>query len=238
MAVVARCKVDGRVVVGIFMGFITLSSCANLLYQPPAAPIGWTVINTLYGEFPENQTAAYERHQALIADVKRRLDAGDKLIVLPEEVAGKWRPATEFWWKDIATSAKTFGSVVFVGTDIFEGVKFRDSLLVLGATERHIASRQPIPIGLWRPWARESAIADWTKSGVVQLAGHEIAFSFCYEDLLIWPMMASMWNRPSVIISVANNWFGKGLSEPDIQRQSIESMARLFGVSLLRAVNR
>lgn len=238
MAVVARRKVDSRVVAGIFAGCVALSSCANLLYQPPAPPVGWTAVNTRHGEFPDNPTAAYERHQALIADVKRRLDAGDKLIVLPEEVAGKWRPATEFWWKDIATFAKTSGSVVLIGTDIFEGAQFRDSLLILGATEGHIASRQPIPIGLWRPWARESAIADWTQPGVMQLGDREVAFSFCYEDLLIWPMMTSMWHRPNVIISVANNWFGGGLSEPEIQRQSIESMARLFGTPLVRAVNR
>ncbi|MFI4941205.1 MAG: conjugal transfer protein TraB [Burkholderiales bacterium] len=238
IAVAARCRFDNRIVAGMFVGFIALSGCANLLYQPHLVPVGWSAINTRYGEFPNNPAAAYERHQALIADVKRRLDAGNKLIVLPEEVAGKWRPATEFWWKDIATSAKTSGSVVLIGTDIFEGAQFRDSLLVLGATEGHIASRQPIPIGLWRPWATESAIADWTHPGVMQLLDRQVAFSFCYEDLLVWPMMASMWHRPSVIISVANNWFGDGLSEPDIQRQSIESMARLFGVPLVRAVNR
>jgi apolipoprotein N-acyltransferase len=238
MAVAARRKVDSRVVAGVFAGFIALSSCANLLYQPLAVPAGWTAINTRYGEFPDNPTAGYERHQALIADVKRRLDAGDKFIVLPEEVAGKWRPATEFWWNEIAASAKTSGAIVLIGADLFDGPQFRDSLLVRGATEGHIASRQPIPIGLWRPWAKGSAIADWTQSGVMQLRGHQVAFSFCYEDLLVWPMMASMWHRPSVIISVANNWFGEGLSEPDIQRQSIESMARLFGVPLVRAVNR
>jgi apolipoprotein N-acyltransferase len=238
MAVAARLKVDSRVVAGVFAGFIALSSCANLLYQPPAVPAGWTAINTRYGEFPDNPTSGYERHQALIADVKRRLDAGDKFIVLPEEVAGKWRPATEFWWNEIAASAKTSGAIVLIGVDLFDGPQFRDSLLVLGATEGHIASRQPIPIGLWRPWAKESAIADWTQSGVRQLRGRQVAFSFCYEDLLVWPMMTSMWHRPSVIISVANNWFGEGLSEPDIQKQSIESMARLFGVPLVRAVNR
>jgi apolipoprotein N-acyltransferase len=235
---VAAAGRQNRLAISMLIGFSALCIYANLMYQQPTAPTAWTAFNTWYGEFPDNPTAGYARHQALIADVKKRLDTGDKVIILPEEVAGKWRPATEFWWKDIATSAKTSGSVVLIGTDIFEGAQFRDSLLVLGATEGHIASRQPIPIGLWRPWARESAIADWTQSGVMQLAGRQVAFSFCYEDLLVWPMMASMWHRPSVIISVANNWFGDGLSEPDIQRQSIESMARLFGVPLVRAVNR
>jgi apolipoprotein N-acyltransferase len=67
--------------------------------------------------------------------------------------------------------------------------------------------------------------------------GLRTAVSICYEDALLWPHWRMLFDRPDVIVSVANNWFNSSLYDAQAQRQSIESVARLVGRPLLRAVN-
>jgi hypothetical protein len=42
---------------------------------------------------------------------------------------------------------------------------------------------------------------------------------------------------PTVIISMANNWFATDRAAVGIQRRSITSWGRLFGIPVVRAVN-
>jgi hypothetical protein len=70
------------------------------------------------------------------------------------------------------------------------------------------------------------------------IAGRRTAFSICYEDLLWWPHWRLLLDRPDVLVGMANNWFAHDLPLTQIQRQSIQSVARLAGVPLRRAVNR
>jgi len=206
----------------------------------PQPPGDWAVVNTAHGAFPADLAGRYQRNQQLIVAARARIDAGYKVIVFPEEVAGLWTATGQYWWRDLVEYAKRQGASILLGVDVrTKNKKYRDALVLLGAQEGLVFSRQPIPVGLWRPWSEEGAVADLWQWGTSRVHGKKVAFSFCYEDLLLWPLVISMLDKPDVIVSVANRWFASGkMVQPDIQRRSVTLMARLFGVPLIRATNR
>lgn len=219
---------------------------ANLLYRQPAAPPDWVALDTRFGQFPEERRAGFQRQQELMRAAREAIDAGAKVVILPEEVAGTWRTAVAYWWQPLDAYAQRRGATVLVGADVpvspglsEEAARFADSLVLLGATQGIVSARQPIPLGSWRPWSDRSAVADLTGDGVLKLHGVRVAVSICYEDLLMWPVLVSFARppQPQVLVSVANSWFYEGLDSLWIQRRSVELLARLFGVPLLRAVN-
>ena len=228
-------------------GFLAIAVVTNIGYRPPEPPPDWLAIDTQLGPFPTDQHAGFDRQQQLIGIAEAAIANGAKVIVLPEEVAGTWRTAVAYWWQPLGELAARHGSTVLVGADlpVSPGLveeaapRFTNSLVLLGASEGIVNARQPIPIGLWRPWSKTTAVADLAASGVIVLRGLRVAVSICYEDLLAWPLLLSFARNPSpqVMISSANNWFYDGADALWIQRHSVELWARLFGVPLLRAVN-
>ena len=239
MAIIAiASRTRTRPVIASLAALGMLGAIANLTYDNQMPPAGWVAVDTKLGIFPKDRTAGFERQQKLIAVVRDRLDAGATVVVLPEEVAGEWRPAVQYWWNSIDELARRRGATVLVGADVVDGSHYRDALVVLGrGAGKQVSSRQPIPVGLWRPWSGEGAMAEWNQPGVVLLGGRVAAVSICYEDLLLWPLLVSMWHHPTVVISSANSWFSDGLDVPYIQFTSVALTARLFGVPLVRSQN-
>jgi apolipoprotein N-acyltransferase len=72
----------------------------------------------------------------------------------------------------------------------------------------------------------------------LDVAGRRAAFSICYEDFLWWPHWRLLIDRPDVMVSMSNGWFSADLALAQIQQQSVQSIAQLAGVPLLRVVNR
>ncbi|MFD2274243.1 hypothetical protein ACFS07_33130 [Undibacterium arcticum] len=59
---------------------------------------------------------------------------------------------------------------------------------------------------------------------------------FCYEEHLPGIILSGIWRkRPEVIVAVSNSWWGKGGVAPVVQERHSESLAKLFGIPLLRA---
>src|SRR5574338_488745 len=231
----------------VMAGLLAIGIVANIGYRPPQPPPDWLALDTHLGPFPADRHAGFDRQQQLIGIAVEAITSGAKVIIFPEEVAGTWRTAVAYWWRPLAEFAARHGATVLVGADvpISPGLveeaapRFTDSLVLLGATQGFVNARQPIPVGLWRPWSNTTAVADLTGSGVIEVRGLRVAVSLCYEDLLAWTVLLSFARMPppQVLVSAANNWFHDGGDALWIQRRSIELWARLFGVPLLRAVN-
>lgn len=120
--------------------------------------------------------------------------------------------------------------------------RFRVSALVVTPTGsvRYLDARQPTPVALWAPWNPEETYeAGWNRDNlVITASGRRIWVSFCHEDVMPGLLLdAVAAHRPDTIVSIANNWW---MSESGTQAQarSVEGVARLFGLKLLRAVNR
>jgi len=231
----------------VTLGLLAYGGIANMSYRPPEPPAQWVAVDTQLGPFPADRHAGFDRQQQLIGLAEEAIKSGAKVIILPEEVAGTWRTAVAYWWRPLGEFAARYGATVLVGADFpvspslveEDAPRFTNSLVLLGAAEGVANARQPIPVGLWRPWSNTTAVADLTGSGIIEVRGLRVAVSICYEDLLAWPVLLSFARMPppQVLVSAGNNWFHDGADALWIQRRSVELWARLFGVPLLRAVN-
>jgi hypothetical protein len=111
------------------------------------------------------------------------------------------------------------------------------SWLALGDESAPLVQRVPVPIGMWRPWSAESIAADPLASGVGLVAGRKVAYSICYEQLLVFPVLVSLAHSPDVLVGAANDWWARDTSIPTIQGQVLDAWGRLFGIPVVRSVN-
>jgi hypothetical protein len=252
MLATAGCIWHSRAALWVGALLIGAASVAHLVGHRTEAPFGWVAVDTSLGRLDQgNYEALYARFAATKQAAQRRFEAGAKVIVLPEELAGVWRPAMRYWWQDYLQQLAASRSTLIFGADLpvshpsFAAQKDRgpffrytDSAVVVGYGRGRFDSRQPVPAGLWRPWAGVSASRGSMMQPYLKIAGRRAAFSICYEDFLWWPHWRLLIDRPDVLISMSNEWFDFDLALVRIQQQSADSIARLGDVSLLRAVNR
>nr|WP_258187838.1 conjugal transfer protein TraB [Trinickia symbiotica] len=221
---------------------VILSVVARSVASAPVVPSRWTALDTRLGRFDQSSYASlYARTQQVQAIAQRAFSKGATVVVLPEEIVGLWRPATEYWWRDDIQAFAAAKRTLIVGMDLTVSVtpfRYTDSAVVVGVNHGRLDSRQPVPAALWRPGAAVSAIRGSLTQPYVMVAGKSVAFSICYEDLLWWPHWRILLQSPDVIVSLSNSWFDSDLALAHIQRQGIAAIARLSGVPLLRAVNR
>lgn len=239
LALLAGCgRGQRRVLALLSVVAVSTSLVTNAWYTPPRAPEGWTGIDMAMGNYPKDRTAAYHHHQALMRSVEAKLNVGAKVIVLPEGIGGLWRAGSQFWWRDVDQMARGRNATVVLGADLpADGERYFNGAALLGATAGALRGRVPMPIGVWRPGQEVGGVPDLLGSGTTHLHDIQVAYSICYEDFLIYPMLLSSLDKPRAIISLANNWFADDLDAVWIQRRSIENQARLFGLPLVRAVN-
>ncbi|MFP4893971.1 conjugal transfer protein TraB [Paraburkholderia sp. EG304] len=219
-----------------------LSMCAHWQWTPPDSPVRWTAVNTALGRFDQSTyPSLYARTLRLRAVVERASAGGARVVILPEEIAGLWRPAMILWWRPDIERMRAAGQTLVIGMDIGVSTtpfRYTDSAVVTGAGRGRADSRQPVPVALWRPGSRTSAARGDVGQAFLTIAGRRAAMSLCYEDLLWWPHWRTLLDRPDIVISLSNGWFDADLALPEIQQQGIASVARLAGAPLLRATNR
>lgn len=207
-----------------------LNGLVSLSPRPPA-PAGWVGVNTALGVLPPDDRAAQFDRAGSVKKMAVQHAGQGTLVVLPEGIVGRWRPAVRYWLGPTA---------ILVGADVHgSSPGYRNALV--DARDGHVvaSARIPMPVSLWKPWAPEtSAHANPLGAGVTEINGHRAAISFCYEDLIVFPHLVSLAHQPEVLLSVANNWFIRdGSRASSIQERSVSAVARLFFVPLVRAVN-
>lgn len=219
---------------------VFLSFGANLSYHPPQMPKAWVAINTHLGPAPNNYFSLAYREFALMGLVQQALNQNAKVILLPENIAVDWLPGTQDQWQAIDTEAKQKGASIILGAQLDHADRsFDNTLIVLGqAGPQYLLARQPMPLGLWRPWSQDNYHAHWLNSCDFNLQGQKIAYLICYEQMVPWPLFSSFMTRhkPDVIINSANQWFSR-YSGYIKQHNVMLANARLFGKPSLTAVN-
>jgi len=237
----------------IGVGLLTgASAVAHLVSQRHEAPFGWVAVDTSLGRLDQrNYEALHARLEATKRAAQERFKTGASVVVLPEEIVGLWRPAMQYWWRDYIQQLAASNKMLIFGADLAEAgslpgtpisdepfLRYTDSAVIVGAGRGRFDSRQPVPAGLWRPWAGVSARPGSVTQPYLDISGRRAAFSICYEDFLWWPHWRLLVDRPDVMVSMSNGWFDFDLGLARIQQQSANSIARLANVPLLRAVNR
>lgn len=179
----------------------------------------------------------------LMMDLDDQLPKEVRHVILPEGVAGPWvKGMDQFWGVYGKELAKRSGRNYYFGSEIpYDDTKRQGALVAItphGIFEQAIAM-QPMPVSSWHPWKNGGTVTSWGETNVVQLGKSDYAFLFCYEELMVIPVIKQfVYFKPQAIIAIANAWWSAKSGAADMQERHTKAWAALFGVPYLRSTNR
>jgi hypothetical protein len=112
-----------------------------------------------------------------------------------------------------------------------------NALVVVGSESGLIYQRVPVPIGMWRPFSATGVPLRIGGTGVVPIDHQRAAVLICYEQLLVFPVLASILQNPTVIVSISNTYWVADTSIPRYQSAAVLAWAKLFHLPYYLAVN-
>jgi len=213
---------------------LLIASLANVDYTEPSNNI--KAIDTHFGGVASGSRDYFSEYQRNLSAIDLASKSKARITVLPETVAGTWTGATAALWKNLATHSS---GIIAIGAEKLLPRNGYENGVVLMSKRGYgfFSQRVPVPISMWSPWTKNGARADWFGSGVIRFDGQRIGYFICYEQLLVWPMLITAYNKPGVVLGLANDWWAKDTAIPGIQRMTIQSWARLFGWKMVDATN-
>jgi apolipoprotein N-acyltransferase len=110
-------------------------------------------------------------------------------------------------------------------------------MVVGGAQAAVVQQRIPVPIAMWNPFRRDTARMNLSGTGLVQIGKERVGIVICYEQLIVWPLLLTMIQHPTVLIGPANDYWAMATTIPTFQRTATRAWARLFRIPCLVAVN-
>lgn len=230
-----------REALAMFAGAAVIANVCAAVAPASDAADGWRGHDTAFRQLQAGSASNLPQRLQLVIELAQGAKPG-QVVVLPETLL----PAADsrllyasVLLDDAAAQLRAKGAVLLVGTELAEaGQPRRNALVALGsAAGGPLVQRVPVPIGMWRPWTADTYAADLLGSGVASVANRRIAYAICYEQLLVFPLLRSMIERPALLVGAANDWWARSTSIPAIQGQALEAWGRLFGVPVVRAVN-
>jgi hypothetical protein len=112
-----------------------------------------------------------------------------------------------------------------------------NALLLVGAESATFNQRVPVPVGMWRPFSKGSVPLHLTAPGVLVIDQQRAAVLICYEQMLTFPILASMLQHPTVIVGISNTFWVDHTTIPRYQANALRAWAKLFHLPYLLAVN-
>ena len=223
-----------------------LAVVANSLYDAPALPAGWKAVNTQFGGAGQGDPdflSEFNAHEQMQETIRQ---SNARLLLFPEHVVTQWNEATEAFWHESLQNAANRHAMVLIGAGLPRtGAKrltnvnrYYNALIVKGQETRTIYyQRIPVPLTMWKPLADDGVPLNIFGPGTIPVQNQRAAVLICYEEFLVWPFLSSAFERPTILITVANDYWAKRTPIPKIQDASAASWARLFGLPMLSAVN-
>jgi apolipoprotein N-acyltransferase len=225
---------------------VILAFLANTFYKPPSLPKGWQAVNTEFGGTGQGDPdflAEFEAHEQMQETVSQ---SNARVLLFPEHVVTQWTEATDaFWRKALQNLAERRATILIgVGLPRSRGPHFADSSRYYNAllakdqdTQAVYYQRIPVPLAMWKPLTGDGVPLNLFGPGTMLVQNQRAAVLICYEQLLVWPFLASAFEHPTVLITTANDYWAKRTPIPKIQNASTSSLARLFRLPVLSAVN-
>lgn len=207
------------------------------------APRGWLGQDLEMGA-ELGRDVGIERQRALIARVREGAgnQVGETIVVLPESTLGFWTSGTRhLWQRELAGT----GITVLAGAAEILPDGYDNVLVLISERGQEVVYRQrmPVPGSMWQPWQRlrqeqGGARARFFENPVVRIGDQNVATLICYEQLIVWPVLHSLFYDVDVVIAVGNGWWTNGTDIIDIQRANVEAWGRLFDKPLVFSFNR
>jgi hypothetical protein len=112
-----------------------------------------------------------------------------------------------------------------------------NTMLIVGAESATFYQRVPVPVGMWRPFNRISVPLRLNAPGVFAIDHQRAAVLICYEQMLTFPILASMLQHPTVIVGISNTFWVDGTPILRYQATAMRGWAKLFRLPYFLAVN-
>jgi apolipoprotein N-acyltransferase len=218
----------------LFAGIVASLVC-NFNLKPLPVPRGWDGQSTcIHRQRQANDLAEFAIEQQLqhVAISSLR-----QFLVFPEGAVRRWTAATDDFWADAITGS---GKTLLVGAGVpISGTRlYNNSIVIVSETWRAaVHQRIPVPGGMWNPFRPAGFAMNLLGTGTADVGGQRVAVLICYEQLLVWPMLRSAVERPTLLIGASNEAWTAGTRVPSIQHACIRAWARLFGLPLISAIN-
>lgn len=211
-----------------------------LSWTEPTVAKGWRGVHLQMGA-ALGREVNLPAQRDMIATVISEADDGASIVVLPESALGFWTPTVErVWLAGLGSRPLT----VIAGASVVDDAGYDNVLIRIEHRRAEVIYRQrmPVPGAMWQPWRSLLGYDGGARARLLGNAGSlaggaAIAPIICYEQLLVWPILQSMWTEPEVIVVVGNGWWASATSIVAIQRASAVAWARLFGLPLILAFN-
>jgi len=175
----------------------------------------------------------YKRQKKLLALANR---SRHKNLLFHENALGSFNQNSMMIW-DRLENNKT----ILAGAYIYhKGVETYDNVLVALSNKNYkilYKQRVPVPISMWKPWVEQGARAYPFQNPTVEYQQSRVGVFICYEQLLTYIYLHTMFYEPQYIIGISNLWWVEDESIGEIQRRSLELWGRLFGKKLYCSEN-
>lgn len=239
IALTAAFCADKRLIATALVFLILLGQIAIPKSQPEL--VGWKAVDTTWGRFPPSGSQEeFDRLERISKKAVEIFSEGYLVVLFPEQIAGNWKDASEKTLRRKLQPWLEKGHIVVLGAEIYENGSFGNAVIAIeGTRNNRIYARQTVPASMWRPGLNSHYPANWLRDGSMDIAGKKIAVLMCYEDFIFGiGMLSFIGERPKALLSVANAWWWRGNSNLiDTQRLHASTLAKIFGVPLLRPTN-
>src|SRR5579863_1705810 len=139
--------------------------------------------------------------------------------------------------KGTGTPRAIHGSVISNGPIKPPPEPIDNAMLIVGAESARFYQRVPVPVGMWRPFSKISVPLRLDSPGVLAIDHERAAVLICYEQMLTFPILASMLQRPTVIVGISNTFWISHTTVPRYQATALRGWAKLFRLPYFLAVN-
>lgn len=218
------------------------SLSANLSYEGPRIlQAAWVGVNTRFGrsvalDDPQVDFSVAENVQ------KTALDTKAGVVVFPELLVRRWGEGTDLFWQPTFDEMRARGIAVLIGAASARAStrdEYRNTVIIRGASEpMQIDQRIPVPLAMWKPWGGKDAVPlNLFGPATARIAGERAAILVCYEQLLPWSYLSSLWQRPTVLVGMSNANWTKETVIPRNQETTLNAWGRLLGVPVVSATN-
>ena len=130
---------------------------------------------------------------------------------------------------------------ILAGATIYKNQNSYDNVLmeITNSSYKTIyKQRVPVPISMWKFWIEQGVNAYPFYNPIIEHNKSRVGVFICYEQLLTYTYLHTMFYNPDYIIGISNLWWVEDNSIEKIQKRSLKLWSLLFKKEVYFSVNR
>lgn len=195
-------------------------------------PKNWHSQNTYFnfgvGTKLDSYVDQYIRSKKMQSQIKTGVN------IYPETVGGVINDQIIKQWQAQLKSDET----VLIGGYLMEGTRYYNTVLAITKQKTEFAYKQrlPMPLGMWKPFSNEGAIPNFNGNSTYELGSIKPAFLLCYESLIVWPIVQSYFEQPTILVLLSSTWWASANIKA-AEVRSMKSWGRLLNLPTIEVFN-